>query len=196
MGFDSKHEFAPPTTLLGLLLCLGRGVSLHVGYLFTWGISCSHSSTTTSSVVGLTVNSKGLSANGPVVAHASRRPPVLGGTFGSLSCGVTALIWVWVQAKCCLCPPRLESLLPPAFWKSYNQILLALKARFPGDSQSLYQILRLASLTWSSNPSKQCENFFGIIILQSVGHPPSGYRIWFYLDCTPPTTSLQFLLCL
>ena len=159
-----------------------------------WGISYSHSSPL--QALGLIVNSKGVSANGPVVAHASKRPPVLGGTLSSLSCRVTALIWVWGQVKCCLCPPRLESLFPPAFWKSYNQILLALKARFPGDSQSLYQILRLASLTWSSNPSEQCENFFGIIILQSVGHPPSGYRIWFYLDCIPPTTSLQFLLCL
>ena len=29
-----------------------------------------------------------------------------------------------------------------------------------------------------------------------MGHPPGRYRIWFYHDCTPPTTSLQLLLCL
>ena len=37
---------------------------------------------------------------------------------------------------------------------------------------------------------------FGIIVLQFMGHPPGGYRILFYHDCTPPTTSLQLLLCL
>ena len=31
MGFDSKHEFAPSTILLGLLLCLGHGVSFFGG---------------------------------------------------------------------------------------------------------------------------------------------------------------------
>ena len=29
-----------------------------------------------------------------------------------------------------------------------------------------------------------------------MSHPPSGYGVWFYCDCTPPTISLQFLLCL
>ena len=31
---------------------------------------------------------------------------------------------------------------------------------------------------------------------QLVSHPPSGYGIWFYCDCTPPTISLWLLLCL
>ena len=31
MGFDSKHDFAPPTFLLGLLFALGCGVSLFGG---------------------------------------------------------------------------------------------------------------------------------------------------------------------
>ena len=43
-------------------------------------------------------------------------------------------------------------------------------------------------------PSKQFKNFFGFIVLGSVGHPPSGYGIWFYHDCTPSTISL-WLLC-
>ena len=41
---------------------------LDVGYLFMWGISYSHSSPL--QALGLIVNSKGVSANGPVVAHA------------------------------------------------------------------------------------------------------------------------------
>ena len=39
-------------------------------------------------------------------------------------------------------------------------------------------------------------DFCGIIVLQFVSHPPSGYGISFYCDCTPPTVSLWFLLCL
>ena len=48
------------------------------------------------------------------------------------------------------------------------------------DSQSLCRIPRLRSLTWGSEPSQQCENFFGITHLQSVGHPPGGCRTWFF----------------
>ena len=44
-------------------------------------------------------------------------------------------------------------------------------------------------------PSQQWENFFAIIVLQFVGHPPGGCGIWFYPDCAPPTVSL-WLLCL
>ena len=73
----------------------------------------------------------------------------------------------------CLCLLRVSVSLSPL--EAYNQILLALKARFPGDSQSLCQIPRLGSLMWGSEPSQQWENFFGIIILQFVGHPPCRY---------------------
>ena len=69
------------------------------------------------------------------------------------------------------------SLFPSVLWKFYKQILLALKARFPGDSQYLCQISRLESLMWGSEPSKQFKIFFGIIVLGSVGHPPDGYGI-------------------
>ena len=113
-----------------------------------------------------------------------------------VSCGVTApLFWVLVCEKFCLCPPWLESLFPPVLWKSYNKITLVLKARFPGDSQSLCHIPRLLSLTWCSKPSQQCKNF-DLTILQSMGHLPSEYGIWFYHDFTPPTVSLWVLLCL
>ena len=55
---------------------------------------------------------------------------------------------------------------------------------------------RLGSLKWSSEPSQQWENFFGLIVLQFLSHPPSGYEISFYHDCAPPTILLCLLLCL
>ena len=71
-----------------------------------------------------------------------RHPPiVLAGNFGSVSSGVTApFLWVLVCIRFGLCPPRVESLLPPVLQKSYNQVPLAFKVRFPGDSSSLCQI--------------------------------------------------------
>ena len=106
---------------------------------------------------------------------------MLAGSLGSVSCGVTApILWVLVHAKFYLCPPKLEfleSLLSLILWKSCNQILLALEARFPRDSQSVCQIPRLGSLTWCSEPSQQGKNFFSITVLQSVSHPPGEYGI-------------------
>ena len=55
--------------------------------------------------------------------------------------------------------------------------LLLLENRFLGDSQSLCQIPRLGRQMWGLGPLQQCENFFGIIVLQFVGHLPSGYGI-------------------
>ena len=49
---------------------------------------------------------------------------------------------------------------------------------------------------WGSEHSQQSEDFFCIIVLQFVGHPPERYVIWFYQACTPPTISLWLLLCL
>ena len=62
-------------------------------------------------------------------------------------------------------------------WKSYNQIPLVFKVRFPGDSQTLCQIPRLGSLMWGSQLSKQWENFIGIIVLQFVSHLPGRYGV-------------------
>ena len=79
-------------------------------------------------------------------------------------------------------PKRLlQSLCHPVLWKSYNQIPLALKVRFPRDSQTLCQIPRLRSLTRGSEPSQQWENFFASIVLQFVACPPARYGIWSYL---------------
>ena len=37
------------------------------------------------------------------------------------------------------------------------------------------------------------QDFVGIIVLQSVGHPPGGYGIWFYYDCTLLPCHYSFL---
>ena len=104
-----------------------------------------------------------------------------------------SFLCVLVRTRFCVCPPRLQSLFPPVLWKSYDQILLAFKVRFPGVSQSLSWIPRLGSPTLGLEPSQQWENFLGIIVLQFLGHPAGGYRIWFYRDCAPPTVLLWLL---
>ena len=40
---------------------------------------------------------------------------------------------------------------------------------------------------WGSELTLLWENLCDIIILQVVGHPPSGYGIWFYCKSAPPT---------
>ena len=84
-------------------------------------------------------------------------------------------LWVLVCMRFCLCPLWLKSLFPSFLWKFYNQILLAFKIRFPGDSKCLCQIPRPRNLTWGLEPSQQWENFFATICLQFLGHPPGRY---------------------
>ena len=95
----------------------------------------------------------------------------------------------------CVCPPRVEPLFPPVLSKSCNQIPLAFKIWFSGNSSSCCWTPRLGSLTWGSEPSHQWVDFCGISVVQSVSHPPSSYGIWFYCDCAPPIVSLCLLLC-
>ena len=90
--------------------------------------------------------------------------------------------------------PRLESLFPPVLWESCNQIQMGFRVIFPEDSQALCQVLRLGSLMWGSKPSQQWENFFGLIVLELVGHPPDGYGVWFCRECAFPAVLLQLLL--
>ena len=132
----------------------------------------------------------------PLPTHASTGdPPTLACSFGSVSCGATAP-FLWVCAHRVLFVPFKSGVsVFPVLWKPCNQILLGFKVRFPGDSQSLCWIPRLGSLMWCSEPSQQWENFFVIIVLPFVGHPPSRFGIWFYCDYAPPTISLK-LLCL
>ena len=124
-------------------------------------------------------------------------PSTLPGKSGSVSYGVTAPSpWVLLCTLLCVCPPRVEFLFSPVLSKSCNQILLAFKVWFSGNSSSCCHTPRLGSLTWCSGPSLQWMDFYGIIVLWFVSHPPSGYGIWFYCDCAPPTISLWLLLCL
>ena len=73
----------------------------------------------------------------------------------------------------CVCPPRVESLFPPVLFKSCNQIPLAFKVWFCRNFSSHCPTPRLGSLTWGSEPSLQWVDFCGIIVLQSVSHPPA-----------------------
>ena len=86
---------------------------------------------------------------------------------GSVSCGLTALFsWVLGHTRFYLCPPRVCSLVLCMFC---NQIPLASKVKLSGVSQSLCQIPRWGNLLWVLQVSLQCENFFGITVLQFVG---------------------------
>ena len=69
----------------------------------------------------------------PMPTHASTGdPPTPAGSFGSVSWVVcSAFLWVLLCTRFCLCPPRLESLLPSVLWKFYNQIC------WPSSSDSL-----------------------------------------------------------
>ena len=64
----------------------------------------------------------------------------------------------------------------PVLRKFCNKIPLACKVKFLSNSQSLCQIPRLGNLLWVLELSKQCENVFGLIVLQFVGHLLGGFR--------------------
>ena len=108
--------------------------------------------------------------------------PPLAGRSGSISYGVTApSSWVLMCTLLCVRPPRVVSLFPPVLSKSCSQIPLAFKVWFFGNSSSCCWTPRLGSLTSGSEPSLQWVDFYGIIALQFVTHPPSGYGVWFLL---------------
>ena len=71
-----------------------------------------------------------------------------------------------------LCPPRVSA--SPVLWKFCREILLVLKVKFPGGSQSLCWIPMLRNLLWALEFLQQCENFFAVIVLQFVGHLLGG----------------------
>ena len=104
-------------------------------------------------------------------------PAIPAGRSGPGSYEVTGFFpWV-VHTRPCVPPLRVEFLFPPVLWSSCNQTPLAFTARFSQGSSSRCQTLSLGSLTWGSKLSLLWQSFCGIIILQFVGHPPSGYGI-------------------
>ena len=90
---------------------------------------------------------------------------------------------LFVPSKCSCFPQSYESSLIKSHWP------------LKSSSLGISQILRLGRLTWCLEPSQQCENFFGIIVLQFMSHPLCRYGIWFYHNCSSHTASLWLLLC-
>ena len=110
-------------------------------------------------------------------------PPKLAGRSGSVSCEVTdpSPPGAWC-AHYFVCALQERSLcFSPVLLKSCNQTLLAFKVWFSGDSSSCCQTPRLGILTWGSESSLQWVDSCGIIVLQFVSRPPSGYGIWFVI---------------
>ena len=68
----------------------------------------------------------------------------------------------------------LQESVSPVLWKFWNQIPLAFKVKFPGDSQSFCQMPRWGNLLWALELLQQYKHFFGVIVLQFVGHLLSG----------------------
>jgi len=71
----------------------------------------------------------------PLLTHTSTGgPPALAGSFGSVFGGVTAPLLPVLEGMHFVCALQDQNLFPPVLWKAYNQILVALKAIFHGDS--------------------------------------------------------------
>ena len=70
----------------------------------------------------------------PLPTHASTGgPPTPAGSFDSASGGVTApLLWSWCAQNFVYVLQDWSLFFPSVLWKSYNQILLAFRVRFPG----------------------------------------------------------------
>ena len=96
--------------------------------------------------------------------------PTPDSSFGSVSFGLLLLSSVSQCAQDFVCTLQDWNLFPPFLWKSYYQIPLAFKIRFPGDSQSLCGIPRtftiVGALLWYH-------------FLQFVGHPLGGMQFGF-----------------
>ena len=121
-----------------------------------------------------------VSASGSMAGH--RQPVPLLETAGhsqaslAVFYGVTVpFSWVLMLTSFCLCPSRVS--VSPVLWKFCNQILLAFKVNFPGGLLSLCWIARLGNLLFTLELSQQCENFFGIIVLQFVSHLLSSFIV-------------------
>ena len=108
----------------------------------------------------------------PLLTHISARDSwTLTGRSGSVSCGSLLLSpgsWCTQVLCVCVCVCALQESISPVLCKVCNQIPLASKVKFPGGSQSLCQIPWLGNLLWVTELSYQCENLFGVIVLQFV----------------------------
>ena len=123
-------------------------------------------------------------------------PSTLAGRSGSVSYGVTASSPGYWCAHYFVCALQEWSLCFPSSVEILQSNPASLQIWFSRNSSSHCWTSRLGGLTWGSEPSLQWVIFCGISVLQFMSHPPRGYGIWFYCDCTPPTISLQLLLFL
>ena len=71
----------------------------------------------------------------------------------------------------------LQEYISPVLWKFCKQNPLTFKVKFLGGSQSICWIPRLGNLLRALELSQQCKNFFGLIVLLSMGHLLSGSKV-------------------
>ena len=76
-------------------------------------------------------------------------------------------------AQCFVCALQ-ESLFPQSCGKSVIKSHWPSKSNSLGGSQSLCRIPRLGNLLWGRELQQQCENFFGVIVLQFVSRLAGG----------------------
>ena len=130
----------------------------------------------------------------PLLTHVSAGDPqTITGRSGLVFCGGHCSLPLGPDMhKILFVPPRVSVSSSPMevlLWNPAN-----LQSQIPWGFPVSWPDLQAGSLMWGLEPSQQCENFFGIIVLQSVSCPPGGLRIWFYCNCSPHTISL-WLLC-
>ena len=107
----------------------------------------------------------------PLSTHTSTRLPNTHWQVWLSVSGSCPFSWVLVCTRFSLCPPSarfLRKFCSKSHWNSKSNSL---------GSQSLCQISRLGILLWVLELLQQCKNVFGIIVLQSVGHPLGGSMV-------------------
>ena len=114
----------------------------------------------------------------PLLTHASTGdPPTPAGSFGSVFCGVTAPFLSFGGHKVLFMPSKIGVSLSP----SPMEVLLSNPTGLQGQIPWGFPVFLLGPQAGKpevgSEPSQLWENFFGIIVLQSVGHPFGGYVI-------------------
>ena len=135
-----------------------------------------------------------------LLTHTSTgHPPTLAGSLVQPLWGYCSFPLSLGARKVLFVPPKTSFCLPLASHSCGN---LVIKSRWPSRWDSLgIPSPFVRSPGWEAwrgfpnLPNSGGGGFSVIIVLQIVGHPPSGYGVWFYDDCDPPDISLQLFLC-
>ena len=118
------------------------------------------------------------SAPDPAAGHCQPMPPseTPGHSQASLA---QSLVWTRFLSPGSWCTRgfvcALQESVSPVLWKFCNQ---GLQSQIPWGFSSLCWKPRLGNLLWALELLQQCENFFGIIVLQFVGHLLGGSNVW------------------